>query len=141
MFEVSVRPVSTTSTKASLHPKSYEEHLRPFLDRRINSYYYLLNSSNLPKPQSSSQRKLNSRHPLSSSSSPQKPTLYSSPQKSDLMSTAGTKFVNKPSPETQKPSKKDQKPAFSQLQEQNRAYVSLYNKEIKRHEQEKVKNI
>lgn len=141
MFQVPVRVGSPTSTNTSLHPKSFEENLRPFLDRRINSYYYLLNSPKRPKSQSSSQRKLISPYPTS----PQKPTLYSSPQKSDLMSTAGTKFVNKSkhliSPEIQKMRKNDKKLALNQLQEQNRVYVNLCSKEINRHEQEKVKNI
>ena len=131
----------TPSIEASPpHPVQYESQLRPFLDRRINSYYYLLNSPDRAKSLSNSRRPLNSPFP----DSPEKASnIFPSPQKSDLMTTAASKFPNKSKPQSsEKPQKncENQALTINQLQEQNKAYLNLFNKEVKRHEQEKVKN-
>lgn len=139
---MSVRTKSPANELVQPHPVQYEDQLRPFLDRRINSYYYLLNSPDRAKSLSNSRRPLNSPFP---DPAQKVSNLNLSPQKSDLMTTAGTKFQNKSKP--QSPEKKVQKSCenkeltINQLQDQNKVYLNLFNKEVKRHEQEKVKNI
>ena len=106
--------------------KMWHDGLRGQVYNTSDSYYYLLNPSTPPLHKYKNSVK-------SRASSAKSELLYDS---NNLMTTAGTKFVNKPKSLTQTKDKFDVN--LQQLKEENLKILALINSENKRHEAEKV---
>jgi DNA-binding transcriptional regulator GbsR (MarR family) len=131
------RVMSPVRETCPIDYKVWEDGLRGQVFRTNDSFYYIFNTLSPGCDQGIKTVKQTS---LSASPCKVKNNSFKqSPVKSDFMTTAATKFVNKS--KSRNSFDKDWRKNVDQLVEENIKYVNLINAEKRRHQSEKVNHI